>query len=87
MPYVTSFGRLAMLEMIEDPLRAKFSDEGAKLLPEISAMNDAEKYKAVNRAIVTATSLDDVRRVCAELKAPAPRERKGGNGKSGRART
>ncbi len=86
MPYVTSFGRLAMLDLIEDSLRAKFGEEGIKLLPDIEAMNDAEKYKAVNRAILTATTLDEVRRACAAAAGPAPRAKKGSNGKRGRAK-
>ncbi len=66
MPYVTSFGRLAMLDAIEEFLRARFGEEGVKLMPAISAMNDAEKYKAVIRAIATATTVDEVRRACAD---------------------
>ena len=35
--------------MIEDALRTKFGDEAAELLPAIHELNDAEKYKALNR--------------------------------------
>src|SRR5262249_53357814 len=87
MPFVTGFERDGMLKLIEDSLRTKFGDEGAKLLPDISAMDDAEKYKAVNRAILHATTLDEVRRACAEAAGPAPRRKRGGNGKRGRSRT
>ena len=87
MPFVTGWGRQAMLDLIEDVLRFKFGEEGAKLLPDISAMDDAEKYKAVHRAIGTATTLDDVLRTCAEVSTPPPRGRKGGNGKRGRPRS
>ena len=87
MPYVTSFGRTAMLELIEDSLRTKFGDEGVKLLPDILAINDAEKYKVINRAILQATTVDEVRRACAAASAPPPRAKKGGNGKRGRSRT
>jgi hypothetical protein len=87
MPYVTGIGRTAMLDMLEDSLRTKFGDEGLKLIPAIEAMNDGEKYKAVNRAILTAATLDEVRRACDEISAPAPRRKKGGNGKRGRPKT
>ena len=87
MPFVTIWGRTAMLELIEDLLREKFGDEGATLIPELKDMDDAEKYRAVARSILTATSLDDVRRACAEMNKPAPRRKKGGNGKRGRSKT
>jgi hypothetical protein len=87
MSFVTGWGRDGMLAVVEDLLRDKFGDEGAKLLPAISAMDDAEKYKALNRAIANAATLEDVRRACAEIVGPAPRRKKGGNGKRGRPRT
>jgi hypothetical protein len=84
MPFVPFWERDGMLHLIEVQLRAKFGDEGAKLMPGISAMDDAEKYTAVGRAVATATTLDEVRRACAAASAPAPRRKKGGNGKRGR---
>jgi hypothetical protein len=87
MPYITGIGRTAMLSMLEDLLRDKFGDEGVKLMPAIQALNDGEKYMALNRAIAAATTLDEVRRACAPASAPAPRVKKGGNGKRGRPRT
>ncbi len=87
MPYVTSFGRLAMLDLIEAQLRAKFGEEGVTLLPEISTMDDAEKYKAIGETIATVASLDEVRRACAAAVGPLPRGKKGSNAKRGRSRT
>jgi hypothetical protein len=87
MPFVTGWGRDGMLAIIEDLLRDKFGDEGANLLPNIAEMDDAEKFKAVGRAIAKAATLDEVRRACAEAAGPAPRRRKGANGKRGRPRT
>jgi hypothetical protein len=87
MPYVTSIERVRMLEMIEDLLRARFGEEGAKLIPAIEELNDAEKYRALNRLIGTGATLDDVRRAVAEAAAPPPRRKRSGNGKRGRPRT
>ena len=47
MPFVTVWERTGMLKVIEMQLRDKFGDEGAMLIPEIKAMDDAEKYEAV----------------------------------------
>ena len=74
MPFVTSFEREAMLELIADALQTKFGEEGAALVPAIHELNDAEKYKALNRIIATATTLEEVRRAYA--KAAAPRSRR-----------
>ena len=49
----------------------------------IEELNDAEKYVALNRIIINATSLDDVRRACTDLAAPAPRRKKAGHGRRG----
>ena len=66
-PYVTSVERIgyrrAQLESIEDLLRDKFGEAGLALLPEIKALNDAEKYRAIIRAIPAANSPEDVRKV------------------------
>jgi hypothetical protein len=87
MPYYTGTARIIMLDMLQDLLRDKFGDEGVTLMPAIEALNDGEKYMALNCAIAAATTLDEVRRACAAASAPAPRAKKGGNGKRGRART
>src|SRR5262249_29398418 len=75
MPYVTSIERSGMRKMIEVMLRTKFGEEALELMPTILEMNDAEKYLALNQTIITATTLDEVRRACAKLAAP-PRRRK-----------
>ena len=87
MPYRTSIERLAMLDLIEAALEAKFGAEGRKLIPAIDELNDADKYLALTRVITTADTLDEVRQACAEASAPAPRRKKGGNGKRGSPRT
>jgi hypothetical protein len=73
-----------MQQRIEDALRAKFGEAGVALMPQISAWRDGARYKTLNRAIATATTLDEVRRACAEVAGPAPRVKKRGNGKPGR---
>jgi hypothetical protein len=83
MPYVTSWGREAMFELIEISLREKFGDEVEELLDPIHELNDAEKYKDLMRQITRATTLDEVRRACVAAGAPVPRRKKGGNGKRG----
>ncbi len=73
MPYVTSVERigiakgrkLALIESIEDLLRDKFGKAGLALLPEIKALDDAEKYRTIIRAIAVANSPEDVRKVWA----------------------
>jgi hypothetical protein len=83
MPYVNSFVRDAMLEMIEDLLGSKFGKEGEELIPAITELRDAEKYRVLNRTIGMATTLDEVRRAVAKAAAPARPPRKRGNGKRG----
>jgi hypothetical protein len=67
MPYVTSIERLARgdgLRMgIESLLRVRFGDGGLQLMPEISEIHENEKLLAILKALETATSLDDVRRL------------------------
>ena len=87
MPYVTSIERSGMRKLIEDGLRTKFGEEAMELMEAISELNDAEKYLALNRTIITATTLDEVRRACAKASAPAPRRKKGGNRKRGSAQS
>jgi hypothetical protein len=83
MPYVTSFEREGMFKLIKAALRAKFGDEVAELLEAIHDLNDAEKYEALIQVIVTATTLDEVRRACVAAGAAVPRRKKCGNGKRG----
>jgi hypothetical protein len=73
MPYVTSVERIGIqkglkqgqLESIEDLLRDKFGEAGLALLPEIKALDDAEKYRAIVRAIGGANHPDDLRKIWA----------------------
>jgi hypothetical protein len=83
MPFYDMWQRRAMLQMLEESLRAKFGEEGAELIPTLRELNDAEKYIALSGSIATATSLAEVRQACAEAAAPATRRKKGGNGKRG----
>jgi len=83
MPFVTSIERQGMLRVIEGVLRGKFGEEGVQLMPAIRELNDAEKYDTVGQVIATAATLDEVRGACAEAAAPAPRRKKGSNGKRG----
>jgi hypothetical protein len=67
MPFITTPERLGLeeglLEGIEALLDLKFAAEGLKLLPEIRELNDHEKFRAVLRAIKTATTPEELRRV------------------------
>jgi hypothetical protein len=40
------------------------------LLPEIKVLDDADKYRAIHQSIVTATTVDEVRRACAAAMSP-----------------
>ena len=71
----------------ESDAKSKFGDEAAELRSSIHELNDAEKYKALNRTIVMATTLDEVRRACAAAAALKPRRKKSGNGKRGSSKT
>jgi hypothetical protein len=74
MPFVSTperYGRkMAWLEAIEDALRQKFGEAGVTLLPQIKALYDPEKFRAIFNAIMTATSLDEVQRACAKAAEP-----------------
>jgi hypothetical protein len=75
MPYVTGIERLGMLRLIEDHLRTKFGEEGAQLMPAIEELNDAEKYLALSRVILTTTNLDEVRQAIADVSRPRSRRK------------
>jgi hypothetical protein len=85
MPFITSLERFAMeketLRLIERQLRVKFGEEGPKLMPEIVALDDPEKYDAIVEKLVTDTTLDELRAACAKLAVPAPTPKKGKSGK------
>ncbi len=87
MPYVNSFVRDSMLETIEDLLGSKFGKEGEELIPVITDLRDAEKYRSLIRTIALATKLDEVRQAVAKEAAPAKPPRKGRNGKRGSTKT
>jgi hypothetical protein len=72
--------------LLEATLRTKFGDEGTALIPTIHELDDAEKYLALNPVIINATTLEEVRRACAKLAAPARRRKKDGNGRRGSAK-
>jgi hypothetical protein len=76
MPYVTTFERHVMCKLIEDSLRTKFGEEGAALMPAIIDLDDAEKFLALNRTILTATTVAEVRRACSEAARSLRRKRK-----------
>jgi hypothetical protein len=67
MPYITSIERLGicrgMCRGIEALLRVRFGEEGVKLMPEIREVYEEEKLEAILKALETATSLDEVRRL------------------------
>ncbi len=85
-PYVTTFERNGMLRMIKALLRKKFGAEGAKLIPGIAKLDDADKYEALMLAIASATTLEEVRQAYAAAAAPPSRRKREGNGKRGPVR-
>jgi hypothetical protein len=68
MPYITSVERIGMekglLKGIASCLKVKFGQEGLQLLPEIQALAEVDKLKAILNAIETASTLDDIRPLC-----------------------
>lgn len=74
MPFITTPERIGMerglaqgrLEGIELALEVKFGVAGLRLMPEIRAITDEEKLKAVIQAMRTAATPEDLRRVWAE---------------------
>lgn len=67
MPYVTSVERVGLRRGmrlgIESMLRFRFGDEGLKLMPEIREIHEEETLRAILKALETANSLDEVRRL------------------------
>jgi hypothetical protein len=74
MPFVTTPERFGiekgLLFAIEDLLRIRFGEEGAQLLPEIQALEDAEKFREMLPTIYRAETVEDVRRACVAAAAP-----------------
>jgi len=55
--------RQGILSGIELALELKFGSEGLQLLPKISQISDLERLKAIQREIMTANTLDELRGV------------------------
>ncbi len=79
--FYDTFEKRGILRVIEDTLRMKFGDEGVNLMPAIKGLFDGDKYMAMNRAVVTAATVEEVRKAC--VKAARPRRKKNGDGKGG----
>jgi hypothetical protein len=67
MPFITTpqrIGRLeGMCEGIEVALKIRFGEEGLKLMPEIRDIPEEEKLRAILKALETAASPEEVRRL------------------------
>jgi hypothetical protein len=69
MPYVTSVERHGIekgrressLDNIQMLLEHKFGADGAALLPRIREIGDVEQLRAINKAAITANTLDEIR--------------------------
>ncbi len=68
MPFITTPQRVGRREGIrlgiEAMLRKDFGAEGLTLMPDIEEIHEDERLLAILKALETATSLDDVRRLC-----------------------
>jgi hypothetical protein len=76
MPYVTRWERSGMRKAIRETLRTRFGEEDVQLMPAIAELNGAERFLAMDRIIINAETLAEVRRACA--KDPAPKRKKNG---------
>jgi len=69
MPFITTPERVGLRRGIrlgiESLLKVKFAEEGLKLMPEIEEIHETEKLEAILKALETATSPDEVRRLWA----------------------
>jgi hypothetical protein len=69
MPFITTPERVGMIrglrKGIEAVLRIRFGEEGLKLMPEIHQVYEEEKLEAILKALETAASPDEVRRLWA----------------------
>jgi hypothetical protein len=67
MPFITTPERVGhrrgLRRGIESLLRVRFGEEGLKLMPEIQEVHEEEKLEAILKALETAASPDEVRRV------------------------
>jgi hypothetical protein len=80
MPFITTPERIGIkkgiLQAIETALRVRFGEGSLRLMPQIQGLDYAEQMTALLETILKADSLEEVRRACAELAAPAPAPRK-----------
>jgi hypothetical protein len=69
MPFITTPERVGhrkgLREGIESLLRVRFGHEGLRLMPQIQEIHEAEKLRAILKALETASSTDEVRRLWA----------------------
>ena len=67
MPFITTpewyYLCKGLRQGIESLLRVRFGDEGLQLMPEIQEIHEEEKLEAILKALETAASLDEVRRL------------------------
>ena len=67
MPYITSIERVdyrrGLRKGIEAMLRARFGDDGLKLMPEITTVYDEAQLERILNVLETAAGPDDVRRI------------------------
>jgi hypothetical protein len=67
MPYISSIERLSLArglrKGIQSLLRVRFGEDGLKLMPEIDAIHDEEQLEVILKALETAASPDEVRRI------------------------
>ena len=72
MPYIPSFERLAvkqeLLTGLELALELKFGTEGLQFLPELRTVQNIDVLRAIQQAIRTATTVDDLRRIASSSK-------------------
>lgn len=55
--------RREFLPGLEYALELKFGSEGLQLMPEVSQISDLERLKAIQRAILTVNTLDELRQL------------------------
>ena len=67
MPFITTPERVGvrrgMRVGIQLGLKLKFGEDGLRLMPEIEEIHEEEKLREVIKALETAATLDEVRRV------------------------
>jgi hypothetical protein len=59
--------RQDLLEIIADGLVAKFGAAGKKLAARVGKCRDTARLKAINRALITATSIKEVESACEKM--------------------